>query len=225
MFDNCSANELVDADFTWSRAVIDPDEYLHDYDDEADATLASALRQLRTSAAHERYNDGMAPSKPKKRREDGDEDANARKLVGNLLIRWDSFLDYFGKQFDTMKTSLVGLLIARGGSAALPLADTLLLSGFKLQPNVEGSNPLLLTIVDHFFRRCWIEKQLELPNAKAIDALRCVLLWLAKKTGDNLQFTWEPLYVFIFGLSSFYYFNHVSWLNSKLSVDYYLLPR
>jgi hypothetical protein len=114
-------------------------------------------------------------------------------LVDRLEARWDAFASSVRYGFFGLKTSLVGWLILHGGCSALPLADKLLNAGFKLELDADRTCPLVASVVDHFCRRCWVEKQLELPNTRAMEALRHALLWLSEKTDDNLRINWQWL--------------------------------
>ncbi len=179
---------LADAKYVWAYTQMNPAEYLYDHADVVGINLPAVVRWLRADEQG-REPDSMSQGGPRT----GDDDVKARALAKRVGDRWWKFADYLcTTPWTELETSLIGVLIACAGSAALPLAEQLLCLGFKFQPDALNGSPLLAPIVDHFFRRFWIEKQLKLPNTKGLDALRCVLLWLSEKTGDDLQINWKP---------------------------------
>jgi hypothetical protein len=184
---------LVDAEFCPTQAVLFPAQYLGDYKCEADSTLISLVaRVCRVNAgACTQEDETFMASLPMGRKDDREVD-RALELVDRLHDRWNSFSYAATRKLRGLKTALVGWLILHGGSGMLPLADKLLNAGFKLEPDAQDSCPLVALVVDHYYRRCWVEKQLELPNTRAMDAMRHALLWLSEKTGDKLQINWQP---------------------------------
>ncbi len=201
IFDDSVVKDLLaGAGFCWSSASTELAQYLHDYgDDELGNVLALARSMLRRPCPGDIPDNGeevpgsSAGDSKRRRVEDAEGAAEARALVSRLADLWELFSTSVCERFDGWETSLVGMLLLHGGSAALPVADELLAVGCKLRPDSAGACPLLAPVVDHFFRRCWIEKQLRLPNAKGMAAFRQVLFWLSEKTADNLQINWGPL--------------------------------
>jgi hypothetical protein len=182
------SDALVNAEFDWSQTVMSPVHYLRDYWGYEDSKLSLVLARLRGSPGSVNF---PPPGGPSDGCQVGQDPAGLPELVGNIDRRWGHFSDSLTDEFDSLNRSVVGLLVLSGGSAMLPLADKLLNAGFKLELENDGSSPLVTSVVDHFVRRCWVEKQLELPNTRAIHALRRTLLWLSEKTGDNFQINWQ----------------------------------
>jgi hypothetical protein len=188
MFDDGIVNMLADAEFDCVPMMMDPAEYLYDHYGVVGTNLPAVVRCLR-AGEHHRELDNTSQGGPLT----GDNELEARALAQTIADRLCSLTFYMERtQFFGRQMSFIGKLIECGGSAALPLAEKLLCLGFKLQPDALNGRPLLAPIVDHFLRRFWVEKNVQLPNAKGLDALRCVLLWLTEKTGDNLQINWKP---------------------------------
>jgi hypothetical protein len=184
---------LVDTPVHWPSSRMSPVQYLLEYEGDAGSPLAPALAKLRMLDA-KRYSDDDDDMSPivhsKRRRGDGDADRLLR-LADRLDDCWDCFFDHVQVNFFGLQTSVVGYMILLGGPAVLPWADKLIDAGFKLQPDVQLACPLVATVVDHFYRRCWVESQLLLPDTMTMDSLRQVLLWLSEKTNDQLQINWE----------------------------------
>ncbi len=179
--DRIAMNLLAGVGFGWSTASTEPAQYLHDYrDDEVGNTLALARSRLRRSSPAGDSEDGGevlgGARRWRRRRVPGDVGAAvARTLVKSLQRRWQPYSTSVRERFQGYKTSLVGMLILHGGSAALPVVDKLLAAG---KVRLVGSS-LLLPTIHHFLVRSWIEEQLLLPNAKAftstLDPGECTL--------------------------------------------------
>jgi hypothetical protein len=187
---------LAALDFEWQLTIVHPVQYLRDYMDQADGAMSAALAKLgKYHYMFVNYDDDEYTTRAgrlKKRKDGRDRAARLLALEASLEKRWKPFSDSLDYNFDAFNRSIVGVLFLNGGSAMLPLADKLLEAGATLeQPESETSSPMVSSIVDHFFRRCWVEKQLELPTGRALEALRRALLWLAKKSGDKLGINWQ----------------------------------
>jgi hypothetical protein len=180
VLDTDASDLLVDAKFQLSFiAMPGPVLYLRDYTEEAGSWLCSELDKvgLSNAVADSGSEYSSSPTCPPKRRRLSEDVARAFAKVGSLDDSWRPFSNAVSHTFQHgLSTSLVGLLILHGGTAVLPLADKLLNAGFKLQLEAQDSCPLLVSVVDHFIRRCWVENQLELPSTRAMDALRRALL-------------------------------------------------
>jgi hypothetical protein len=186
---------LAVLDFEWQLTIVHPVQYLRDYVDESDVAMSAALTKLgKYHYMFVEYDDEDATRAGRRKKRKGGQDRAARLLAleASLEKRWKPFSDSLDYNFDDFNRSIIGVLFLNMGSAMLPLADKLLEAGATLeQQDTETSFPMVSSIVDHFYRRCWVEKQLELPTARAIAALRRALLWLAEKSSDKLGLRWQ----------------------------------
>jgi hypothetical protein len=192
---------LADANFYRSNVVTALGHYLYDYADEelgSVAALARANRNrgrmthrllplwARANAESSAVSTGGTGHTT--RPEVAENDAEAQARLDDLNDPWIDFSMAVDETlYDGAPTTPVGMLIMYGGSAALRLVDKLVSGGFKLQPDARRGEPLLASVVHHFFNRCWVETQLQVENPKAIDSFRRVLSWLADKSDDDLR--------------------------------------
>jgi hypothetical protein len=185
--------ELVDAEFLWTSFRRDPAQYLHDHD----ADLRSVVNLSFTAYIASRsrryvfFNGGVQEAEIHWWRNQKYPFIRYVQVRDRLLEWWYSFVIARDRHLRGSKISFPGLLVRHGGGAVLPCIDELLNAGFSLEPT-NASIPFLASVVDHFVRRCWAEKSLELPTDGTMDDFRKVLLWLAEKTGDRLQINWRP---------------------------------
>jgi hypothetical protein len=187
---------LVETEFFWTPFDCHPAQYLHDHD-AADYGTSVALSLGAVRAAGPDFISRRKNLEEYWKSREGSTStmnaAGARILVKRLFERWDRFVRARDNHFAGSKISLPGLLIRHGGAAVLPFVEELLKAGSLLEPRnvTDASVPFVASVVDHFLRRRWVEKSLDLPRTKVMEEFRKVLLWLADKTGDRLQINWQ----------------------------------